>query len=113
MEHPMRRYMPEGTPPTDLTYTMGRTMPQEATEVPKRHLTTTNNHFYEDLPAADKAKRPEYFPPADLTRSLKSPLTRGSLQDPHPLSEHGTQASGKGGRGELTRNPKEVGEGAM
>eukprot|EP00197_Chlamydomonas_leiostraca_P010372 CAMPEP_0202860620 /NCGR_PEP_ID=MMETSP1391-20130828/2265_1 /ASSEMBLY_ACC=CAM_ASM_000867 /TAXON_ID=1034604 /ORGANISM="Chlamydomonas leiostraca, Strain SAG 11-49" /LENGTH=214 /DNA_ID=CAMNT_0049539831 /DNA_START=229 /DNA_END=873 /DNA_ORIENTATION=- len=103
-------YMPGGKPPAQLHYTLGRTMPQEAAEIPKRHLTTTNHHFYDDLPAAAKAAHPERFPPPDFTHSLRSPLTKGDLQDgQHLTASHGTEAAGKGNRGEITRNPREAG----
>lgn len=98
--------------PDKMNYTLNGTKPR-ASDV-DRHLQTTNDHFYNKLPAADLTtagtgtKAENYFEPMDRTHFAKSTL-RKDTYDTTRRQPTEDVAAGKGSRGEISRNPNESG----
>eukprot|EP00199_Chlamydomonas_sp_CCMP681_P006215 CAMPEP_0119108836 /NCGR_PEP_ID=MMETSP1180-20130426/15706_1 /TAXON_ID=3052 ORGANISM="Chlamydomonas cf sp, Strain CCMP681" /NCGR_SAMPLE_ID=MMETSP1180 /ASSEMBLY_ACC=CAM_ASM_000741 /LENGTH=214 /DNA_ID=CAMNT_0007094499 /DNA_START=141 /DNA_END=785 /DNA_ORIENTATION=+ len=104
-------YMPGGQPPADLTYTLGPNAVTADAGLSERHLGTTTKYFYSVLPHQARTTRPDMFSQTvDKTHFAKGTLTRELKSSKHiddTIAD--TSLGGKGGRGEVTRNPAEAG----
>ncbi|GAX82809.1 hypothetical protein CEUSTIGMA_g10235.t1 [Chlamydomonas eustigma] len=93
--------------PAPVAYTLGHITPEEEPDGSNRHLKTTNQVFFSDLPKAASTASPAYFSQTDRSHFVKNSLATDRL-DPTHLGTSEVIGS-KGTRGEITRNPKESG----